>query len=303
MQPTPVALAALELGLPVVTPERMREAFDPLREAGAELLAVASYGNIVPRTILDLPRLGALNVHPSLLPLYRGATPLQSQLRDGVIESGVTIIAMDEGMDTGDIVLQEKSPIGPVETYGELHERFARLGARLLVQACAQAAAGRWGRTPQAGLADPGEIARTLTRPLAKDDLRIAAAAANARRSTAAAIVALIRSLSPDPGARAELPGTGPCKILAGHALEGEGPSLPRAVGEGVLTRGGPLLRASDGWVVVDRLVPPGRKPMTRAEFVAGARFARPDAAESAELERWWERSGRAALGRETLAR
>ena len=83
-----------------------------------------------------MPQLGALNVHPSLLPLYRGATPLQSQIRDGVRRSGVTVILMDAGMDTGDIVLQEPSAIGEWETYGELHDRFAQLGAPLLESWC-----------------------------------------------------------------------------------------------------------------------------------------------------------------------
>ncbi len=303
LQPTPVALAARELGIPALTPERLRDALEPLRAAGAELFAVASYGKIVPRAILDLPALGALNVHPSLLPLYRGATPLQAQLRDGVAEGGVTIIAMDAGMDTGDIVLQEKSPIGPAETWGELHDRFALLGARLLASACALAAAGELTRTPQAGLAGAAEIARTLTRPLTKDDLRVAGAG----RPTAAGIVNLVRSLSPEPGARADLPGFGSAKILAAHALAGEGPAVRRGVGEAVLTRGGPLLRASDGWVVADRLVPPGRRPMTGAEFAAGLRPApalrQEREEEAAELERWWEAHGRGALDAEAVAR
>jgi methionyl-tRNA formyltransferase len=297
LQPAPVALAALELGIPVLAPERLRDAAEALRGERADLFGVASYGKIVPQSILDLPALGALNVHPSLLPLYRGATPLQSQLRDGVSESGVTIIAMDAGMDTGDIVLQERSRIGEAETYGELHARFAALGAELLARACAQAAAGTLVRTPQAGLAGEAEIARTLTRPLTKDDLRIARAGADARRPTSAAIVDVVRSLSPEPGARAELPGVGPAKILAAHRLEGEGPAVRREPGEVLLTRAGPLLRASDGWVVVDRLVPPGRRPMTRAEFAAGRQLAPAGTAEAAELERWWETHGRAALG------
>ncbi|MGP6157797.1 MAG: methionyl-tRNA formyltransferase [Vulcanimicrobiaceae bacterium] len=302
LQPTPVALAAQELGIATLTPERLREALEPLRATGADLYAVASYGKIVPQAILALPARGALNVHPSLLPLYRGATPLQSQLRDGVSQSGVTIIVMDAGMDTGDIVLQKRSPIGPAETYGELHDRFARLGAELLAQACAQAAAGTLTRTPQAGLASEVEIARTLTRPLTKDDLRVAGPKGDRGRVTAAGIVNLVRSLSAEPGARAELPGVGSTKILLAHALHGEGPAVKREPGEALLTRAGPLLRASDGWVVVDRLVPPGRKAMSGAEFAAGSRPAPADVAEAAELERWWNERG-ALLGVAAAAR
>ena len=174
-------LAARELGIATLEPERLREIAETLRGRAPDLFAVASYGKIVPQPILDIPALGALNVHPSLLPLYRGATPLQAQLRDGVALGGVSIILMDAGMDTGDIVVQRESPIGPRETYGELHERFAELGAALLSQAVAGAASGTLVRVPQAGLRDEAEVARTATRPLAKGDYVLAAVHHSAR--------------------------------------------------------------------------------------------------------------------------
>ena len=295
-QPTPVALAAHELGIAHLTPERLRDAYEPLREADADLFAVASYGKILPPAILALPRLGALNVHPSLLPLYRGATPLQSQLRDGVTESGATIIAMDAGMDTGDIVLQEHSAIGPCETYGELHERFARVGAELLTVACARADGGTLTRTPQAGRASEAEIARTLTHPLTKDDLRLFPRDASPQDSSAAALANRARSLAPTPGARLDVPGTGTVKVLEAHMLAGPGPMVASAPGDVLLTRGGPLLRAADGWVIIDRLVPPGRKAMTRAEFASGWTGPQQPRDVEAELRRWWEAQGRTAV-------
>jgi len=98
LRQAPVKAAAHALGIPAIQPERIRDALAALGDTGAELFAIASYGKIVPQAVLDIPRYGALNVHPSLLPLYRGATPLQSQLRDGVTESGVTVILIEHIM-------------------------------------------------------------------------------------------------------------------------------------------------------------------------------------------------------------
>ncbi|MGH7755323.1 MAG: methionyl-tRNA formyltransferase, partial [Vulcanimicrobiaceae bacterium] len=108
LRPAPVKVAALASGIPTIEPARLREAQAALAAEAADVFVVASYGQLVPPAILALPKALALNVHPSRLPCYRGATPLQSQLRDGLRESGVTIIAMDAGMDTGDVVIQAR---------------------------------------------------------------------------------------------------------------------------------------------------------------------------------------------------
>ncbi len=264
LQPTPVKVAARELGLEVIVPESLRDAIDGLRDADADLFAVVSYGKIVPQSILDLPRLGALNVHPSLLPLYRGATPLQAQLRDGVTTGGVTIILMDAGMDTGDIVLQEKRTIGPDETYGELHDRFAALGAEMLTEACAQAANGTLRRTPQAGLADPQAITATATRPLTKADFELD------WHWPARRIVNVTRSLSPAPGARADIDGVH-VKILRAKT-DALGETRPRPTG----TAFGKLLgvegdaavvACGDGAVLIERLVQPSRASVDGKTF------------------------------------
>ncbi|HZW54474.1 MAG TPA: methionyl-tRNA formyltransferase, partial [Candidatus Elarobacter sp.] len=201
---TPVKRAAEARGLRVLTPEKLKPFAEEARALGAGAFVVASYGKIVPQMLLDLVPV-ALNVHPSLLPLYRGATPLQSAIRDGRTETGVTIIAMDAGMDTGDVLLQERTPIGPAETYGELHDRLAQRGAELAVEALERYANGTLERKPQREVArelgvTEDEIARTLTRPLRKDDLAI-----DWSRS-AKAIVDQIRSLSPVPAARIAIP-------------------------------------------------------------------------------------------------
>ena len=259
---TPVKRAAEALGLEVYAPERLRDATERLAGARADVFAVASYGKIVPAAILELPRLGALNVHPSLLPRYRGATPLQAQLRDGVRSGGVTIILMDAGMDTGDIVLQEASDIGALETYGELHDRFARLGGEMLARAIARVRAGTLRRVPQAGLASPQAIAETLTRALSQEDLVVD------WNWRALRIANHVRSLSPLPAARAELGGER-VKLLSVVPAEGvraEGSTAGTFAG----VRGNAaLVWCGDGAVAVERLVPPNR------DAQGGALFAR----------------------------
>jgi len=263
LQPTPVKQAARELGLETFEPEGMREALEPLRAVRAELFAVASYGKIVPRPILELPRLGALNVHPSLLPLYRGATPLQAQLRDGVETGGVTIILMDAGMDTGDVVVRQSSSIGPLENYGELQDRFAAIGAELLARACALALEGDLERIPQAALGDPAVVAATLTRPLLKSDLELD------WRWEAARIVNFVRSLAPTPGARAELAGERVKVLRATRELDGTMIVDPNTSPGTLLAASGSaaLVKCGDGFVAVERLIPPSRGPIDGATY------------------------------------
>ncbi len=292
MQPTPVKVAAQRIGLPTLEPERLRPVAPALHATGADLFAVTSYGKIVPPAILDVPRYGSLNVHPSLLPLYRGATPLQAQLRDGVTRGGVTVILMDAGMDTGDIVVQRESAIGPSETYGALHERFSQLGAELLTQACREVAEGVFARLPQAGLKPEDEVAHTLTHPLTKSDLSLTSPGADMRDF---ALVNKIRSLAPTPGARADLPKFGLSKVLAGHILA-DGPPLDVPVGSCVAVRGWLLVRASDGWIALDEVVVPGRRAMRIADFRAGYRLTEPDIAQPV-LERWLSENEARLLG------
>lgn len=262
LQATPAKVAAAELGIPTLEPEHPRELAATLRSAPTDLFALASYGKIVPRALLALPQIAALNVHPSLLPLYRGATPLQAQIFDGVVQSGVTIIAMDAGIDTGDIVLQHDARIGPRETYGEVHDRFARLGAEMLAEACRQAARGALARTPQAVAGRETEVERTMTPPLGKADL-VVDWTWPARR-----VVDKVRSLSPGPLARASF-GDETCKLIAVHeALPPEGDSTAAAAGSMLE---GPALRVAcgDGAVVVDRLIAPNRGETSGAVYAA----------------------------------
>ncbi|HEV7178483.1 MAG TPA: methionyl-tRNA formyltransferase, partial [Candidatus Baltobacteraceae bacterium] len=207
LNPTPVKTAALALGLRVFEPESLRAFSQEVAGERFDLFALASYGKILPQSLLDLPRLGALNVHPSLLPKYRGATPIQTTLRNGESDTGVSIMLMDAGMDTGDIVLQQTVEIGAGEDYGALHDRLARLGSELLGEAIERAKRGDLGAHPQRG--EP-----TVTRPIRKDDLMIDWS------WPAAKIVNAVRAYAPQPGARADIDGE-TVKILRAHVDAG----------------------------------------------------------------------------------
>jgi methionyl-tRNA formyltransferase len=224
LTPSAVKTAALELGVRVYEPARLREFAAEIAAQRLDLLVLASYGRILPRSLLELPRLGALNVHPSLLPKYRGATPIQTALSDGETETGVSIMLMDEGLDTGDIVLQRQVAIEPSEAYGELHDRLAEIGAELLARALDLADRGELKGSPQTG--EP-----SLTRPITGDDLRID------WNWPAQRIVNHVRAFSPRPAARASIEGE-TVKILRAHV--------------------GP-----DGKLILDELIAPNRGRMS----------------------------------------
>ncbi|MHB8174554.1 MAG: methionyl-tRNA formyltransferase, partial [Nitrospirota bacterium] len=143
--PPPVKELAVSLGMPFFQPEKVRrpEAIEEIRKVGPDALVVAAFGQILPKALLDIPRLGSFNVHASLLPAYRGAAPINWAIINGEKKTGITIMLMDEGMDTGAILTAEEEPILPEDTAGELTARLSGMGARLIVKALAQFEAGR----------------------------------------------------------------------------------------------------------------------------------------------------------------
>ena len=222
-------VVATEVGLPVLEPQSLRDFAEEIAGEGFDLLVLASYGRILPDALLRVPRLGALNVHPSLLPKYRGATPIQSAILNGDTATGVSIMLMDAGMDTGDLVLQQTVPMGDAETYGELHDRLADFGAVLLGDALDLAQRAPLERHTQRGEA-------TITRPLRREDLHVDLNWDPQR------IVRAVRAFSPAPAARAELGGEN-VKLLRAH------------VGD-------------DGALVIDELVAPNRGRMSGEAYL-----------------------------------
>ena len=172
LTPSPVKQLALDLGVPVAQPRSLRldgkfadEAEGgraALEAARPDVLVVAAYGLILPQWVLDLPRLGCLNIHGSLLPRWRGAAPIHRAIEAGDTETGITIMQMDAGLDTGDMLLIEREPIAFDDTTGLLHDRLAALGARMIVQALADAAAGTLKpvKQPEAGVSYAHKIAK-----------------------------------------------------------------------------------------------------------------------------------------------
>src|SRR6266446_1437708 len=151
LHPSPVKELALRANLPLLQPERARneDFLQQLRRLQPDLIAVAAYGQILPQSILDLPRFGCLNVHTSLLPKDRGAAPIQWAVLNDESETGVTIMKMDAGLDTGDILAQEKTPIHPQDDSQTLHDRLAAMGASLLVRTIRGHVAGKLTPIPQ----------------------------------------------------------------------------------------------------------------------------------------------------------
>lgn len=151
MHPSPVKAAALALGLDVATPEKSRapEFVARLRACEADALFVAAYGQILSQAVLDSARAGGINLHGSILPRYRGAAPIQRAILEGEVETGITLMQMDRGMDTGDVIAIARTEIGPDETAGELTPRLARLAADLACEWAPRISAGNYPRTPQ----------------------------------------------------------------------------------------------------------------------------------------------------------
>ncbi len=151
VQPSPVKAKALELGLPVFQPEKLSQPgeFEKLQALRPDVIVVVAYGQILKKNVLDLPRLGCVNIHSSLLPRWRGAAPIQWVILGGDAETGVTTMRIAEKLDAGDILLQVKTPIGPEDTAGTVHDRLAKLGAELILPTLEGLESGRLHGTPQ----------------------------------------------------------------------------------------------------------------------------------------------------------
>ncbi len=191
LAPPPIKVLARQAGLPILQPVKMKdpEFLDALRSWTPDVIVVTAFGRILPPVILDLPPMGCINVHGSLLPKYRGAAPIQWALINGETEAGITTMLMDPGLDTGPMLLHEAIPIHPTDTAGDLAERLAPVGGRLLLETLAGLKSGRLRPTPQ----DPAKA--TLAPLLKKEDGMLN------WKDEAIAISNRIRGLTPWPGA------------------------------------------------------------------------------------------------------
>ncbi|MBI4769698.1 MAG: methionyl-tRNA formyltransferase [Chloroflexi bacterium] len=262
---SPVKQAALELGLPVITPRRLQEpeAMAQLRAWAPELIMVAAFGQLLRPDALDLPRFGCLNLHASPLPRHRGAAPIPSAILAGDAETGVTIMKMDSGLDTGPILAARAVPILPDDTTASLTPRLAELGAELLMETLPGYLAGDLTPTPQDG------ARATYTRQLRKGDglLDFSLPAPELARK--------VRAFHPWPGAfalRVEDParGTGqPLRILRARPLPGPVSAPPGAVLE---VGGVPAVACGEGLLLLEEVQPPGKRPMPGQAYARGAR-------------------------------
>jgi len=249
VHPSPVQRTAEALGIPVRTPDRLRrdkaaqEAFAAL---DLDAAVVAAYGLILPDAMLSAPRRGCLNIHASLLPRWRGAAPIQAAILAGDSESGVTIMQMDAGLDTGPMLLREAVPITQTTTAATLHDALASLGAELIVRALAEDS--RPVPQPEDGV--------TYAPKLARSDGRLDWA------EPADALARKVRALNPWPGTFCLLGGE-TLKVLAAEAAEGEGEP-------GIALDAGLRVAAGSGALRLTRVQAPGRAAMDAAAFLRG---------------------------------
>ncbi len=248
-RPSPVQRAAADLGLTVRYPVNLK---DPAEQAafaalGADVAVVVAYGLILPQPVLDAPLWGCLNIHASLLPRWRGAAPIHRAVMAGDAETGISIMRMEAGLDTGPVLLHEATPIGPEETTGELHDRLAAIGARLILRALDRLPDLRPEPQPEAGA--------TYAAKIDKAEARID------WTQPAEAVARRIRGLSPFPGAWVATP-AGRLKLLNARAVAGQG-----APGE-VLS--GLTIACGAGAVAITEAQREGRRPMPAGELLRG---------------------------------
>ncbi len=261
LQDPPVAAWAREHGLEVMQAERVRSP-DFLAEAAAlapDVAVVVAFGQIFPRALLELPADGCINLHASLLPRWRGASPIQAAIAAGDARTGVTTMRMEEGLDSGPILLQEETEIGAGETAGELSRRLAGMGGGLMVRTLERLEAGDLVPRPQ-----PEEgvtYAPRLTRDSGRVDWRL----------TARQIHDRWRAFTPWPGLTAELRGE-PVKVIAAETGDGDGGGAPGTI---LGLRGGRLAVACSGGTVlaIAALQRPGKRALSAADFVNGERL------------------------------
>ena len=258
--PPPVKECALNHGIPVFQPEKIKrpEEVAKLREYEADVFVVAAFGQILSQEILDMPRLGCLNVHASLLPKYRGASPIQRVILDGEEKTGITIMQMDAGIDTGDILWKKEIAIEPTDNFETLHDKLAVLGGEAIVEALDLLEEGKLVRTKQ-------DDSLSCYAPLIKKEM--------GRLDFSKSAVVLdrqIRSMTPWPSAFTKYNGK-QLKVWKAISLEGKGKkALPGEVTE--VTKDNITVATGDGELRIEELQLEGKKRMSCHDFLLGVK-------------------------------
>ena len=256
MVPTPVKVVAEELGIPVFQPVKIREAKDVLEKTEADVCVVAAFGQIIPASILHMKKYGCINVHASLLPKYRGAAPIQWAVIDGEKESGVTIMQMDEGLDTGDMLAKAIVPLDEKETGGSLFDKLSEAGGRLCVETLAKLEKGEI--IPEKQGESPTAYASMLDKKMGNIDWN----------KSAVVIERLVRGLNPWPSAYTHLDGK-TLKIWASDVL-------PQSASKGEsgeileVTKDAIHVQTGDGILVLREIQLAGKARMDAGAFLRG---------------------------------
>ena len=268
MTPTPVKILALEHGIPVHTPATLRDdAFaDLLAKYNPDIIVVVAYGKILPINVIDYPKYGCVNLHVSLLPKYRGAAPMQRAIMEGETETGVTVMYMAEGLDTGDIISVEKFPILPEDDFEAIHDRSAEVGGKLLSETIGKIYNGTADRIPQ------DDSLACYAKKVEKEDCKIDF------NMPAKQLDCIIRGVTPIPGAFAYLGGK-MLKINKARPIEGKGKAGEvidlSDKGEGYIT-----VACGEGALRISVLIPEGKGKMTAGDLVRGRKIALHDVLE-----------------------
>ncbi len=261
LMPGPVKEEALKLGLNVYQPKRIRdaEAVEAVRAMNPDMIVVAAFGQIIPKEILDMPKYGCINVHASLLPAYRGAAPIQHAILDGLEKTGVSIMLMNEGLDTGDIIRTEELVIAPDETGGSLFDRLADLGADLLIRTIPDIVSGAVTPVPQ-----PAESTTPYASMISKEDGRIN------WNEDADVIERKIRALNPWPSAYTTLDGK-MLKIWKAHVEREDLYGIDTTAGKIVRQdKKGFYIQTGKGILVPEEVQIAGKKRMNVVDFLRG---------------------------------
>lgn len=256
MVPTPVKVVAEELGIPVFQPVKIREAKDVLEKTEADVCVVAAFGQIIPASILHMKKYGCINVHASLLPKYRGAAPIQWAVIDGEKESGVTIMQMDEGLDTGDMLAKAIVPLDEKETGGSLFDKLSEAGGRLCVETLAKLEKGEI--TPEKQGESPTAYASMLDKKMGNIDWN----------KSAVVIERLVRGLNPWPSAYTHLDGKTlkiwACDVLPQSASKGESGEILEVTKDAIHVQTG------NGILVLREIQLAGKARMDAGAFLRG---------------------------------